>query len=173
MNGLLIFKNLSSKVMTHISQLCIFMQMSLCGPFKRNNKKLILYCFMTLVVLTIDVDVWAKAKNVLTGEEAKLFDEWVKTKDGTGYGFGITQSSDLKWLFGVIIAQGLAWLVMFSSKVIDWLKGDKDQVRRDIREVKEALLRLESHSKHWVTDKEVGQKVRDEIKYLRDHKGSV
>jgi hypothetical protein len=102
----------------------------------------------------------------------ELYDVWLKSRDGTEYGFGISKPSDLKWIFGIIIAQGLAWIGMFFFKFLDWVKGDKDSVKRDIREVKESILRLESHSKHWVTDKEVGQKVREEIKYLKDHKGT-
>jgi hypothetical protein len=129
--------------------------------------------FIFLNVLLICLVSEAAPKKVLTGEELKLYDAWVKTKDGTQYGFGISSAEDVGWLFKLIVSQFAVWIVLLGMKIIDWSKGDKDTVRRDLREVKEAILRLESHSKHWVTDKEVGEKVREEIKYLKSHGGKI
>lgn len=111
-----------------------------------------------------------KAKRVLTGKEAELFDSWIKMKDGTEYGPGASPE-DLSKLVWIIIANGVAWLGMLGFKIWDRLTGKGDQLARDMREMKEAILRLDSNSRHWVTDKDVDAKVKETIRFLKEHKG--
>jgi hypothetical protein len=154
---------------------CIFMQISLCKLWQKNRTRLILLsCLSALLILTADESLAQKAKRVITGQEAELFDSWVKAKDGTEYGFGVTKVSDLKWVFAIIIAQALAWVGMFVFKMIDWWKGGKDVDAQERKKDRQALLQAVSDihyvKQHMMTEVQVAAKVREEIKYLKDHK---
>jgi hypothetical protein len=162
--------------MTHTSQQCIFMQILLCKLLQKNKTKLILlFSLSVLVILTADPSFASKAKRVLTGEEAEIFDSWVKTKSGDEYGFGVKKIEDLKWVFAIIIAQALAWVGMFVFKMIDWWKGGNDIDAAERKKDRQALLQAVSDihyvKSHMMTEVQVANKVREEIKYLKEHKG--
>lgn len=156
--------------MIHISQPFTSMQTWSLELFKRNKTKLICLLCLSLILLIAEPTWSRQARRLIDGKEAELFDAWIKTKDGTQYGFG-GNPGDISKLIWIVIANGVAWVGMFGFKIWDRLSGKGDEVSRTMREMRDAILRLESNSKHWVTEKEVGQKVRDEIKYLKDHKG--
>src|SRR3990167_5990240 len=120
-------------------------------------KWFLVFAFLSVICFDSDAD---KPKRILTGQEAELFEALIKAKDGTQYGW-VFQPGDFGKLMWIVIANVVAWFGVFGFKVYDRITGKGDQVSRDIREIKDALLRLDSNSKHWVTDKEVGQKVRD------------
>lgn len=155
--------------MIHISWPSIFTPTSLQKLFKKNKTSLIIFILFAMMVLPIDVADAAKPKRVVSGEDAELFDAWMKTKDGTQYGFGVTKPEDVSWLMKIIIAQVLVWMGMLGFKIYDRATGKTDQVTKDVKEVKNAVLEIQVNSRHWVTEKQVADKVREEIKYLREH----
>jgi hypothetical protein len=161
------------EVMTLTSFRCIFMQTSLCQLWQRNKTKLILlFCLSVLIVLIAD-DSLAKAKRVLTGDDLELFDAWIKSKDGTQYGFGVTSPEDMKWLFRLVVAQAIVMISLALLKIWEWSRSDKTQEKRERQEQREAWLKVVGDvqyiKQNMMTSSQVSDKVREEIKYLREH----
>ncbi len=134
--------------------------------------KLLLISVFLSAFITCQPTEASKAKKILTGEEAEAFDSWIKTKDGTEYGVGITSQKDLNKLVWIIIGQAIAWMGLLGFRIYDRATGKGDQMAKDMKEMKSAILEIQVNSRHWVTDKEVSHKVREEIRYLKEHKGT-
>jgi hypothetical protein len=69
------------------------------------NWLLILICLSAFIYLALPTEALARAKRIIDGKEAEMFDAWIKSKDGTEYGFGVNSKEELRWLFRIIIAQ--------------------------------------------------------------------
>lgn len=147
------------------------------GFIKKHSKilgNISLSLILTLMLLSLtDEALAAKAKKILTGEEAELFDAWIKQKDGTQYGFGVSSPAEVGFLFKVIITQLVVWVGVFGFKIYDKFTGKGEQMIKDMREMKEAWLTaahdIKHIKEHFMTEAEVANKVREEIKYLREH----
>lgn len=128
---------------------------------------------LLMIVLNLTDAAAAKPKKVLSGEEMELYDTWLKEKDGTQYGFGISKPSDLRWIFGILITQVLAWVGILGFKMVDWWKGGRDKEYEERKRDRQSLLQVVSDIQyvkdHMMTETEVANKVREEIKYLREH----
>ena len=159
--------------MIHTSWPSTFTPTSLVAHFKKNRTSLMLLVFLLVTSLQTDA---GPAKKVLTGEDVKAYETWLKTKDGTEYGMGLTES-DIKWLFRLLGAQFLVWIGMFGFKAVDWWKGDKDNDKKKAAESRDAWLKAQHDiayiKEHMVTESEVKKLVRDEILYLRESRGKV
>jgi hypothetical protein len=128
---------------------------------------------MLVTIAICPIDLEAKPKKILSGEEMQLYDTWIKERDGTQYGFGISKPSDLRWIFAILIAQVLAWVGIFCFKMMDWWKGGKDKDIDEKKKDRQMLLQTVSDiqyvKEHMMTETDVANKVREEIKYLREH----
>lgn len=172
MNGLSKSKKSSTKVMTPISQHFTSTPMSGCVWFKRNKMRLIiLFCLSLMVCL--QTEAGPKGKRVLTGESVETLPV-VQVDEDSYLGIGFKDASELKKYFAI---QMIVFLFLLGSKIVDWWKQGKDHSAKDIKEMKEAWLKsvgdLEYIKKHMMTENDVMKKVREEIKYIKDHGGRI
>ena len=141
-------------------------------PWNKSKKSFV--CLSLLVLISLPTEADRKAKRFIDGKDADLFDSWIKSKDGTEYGFGVTSQGDLNKLVWILIASGVSWVGLLGFKIYDRLTGKSDQLVKDSKESRENWIRVASDiaymKQHMVTESEVKVLIRDEIKYLREHK---
>lgn len=115
-----------------------------------------------------------KPKRVITGSETEIFDPYYKDKDGQEYGFGF-HPGDYSKLIWVIVGNAVGWMGVFGFKIYDKATGKSDQLVRDSKESRENWIRVASDiaymKQHMVTESDAQALIREEIKYLREHKG--
>ena len=139
--------------------------------FKKNKTSLMLLALVLVMLLPID-SFADKAKVVLTGEDAKAYKEFLKTQAGSyGAGFGAESLSKIMWF---IIANAIAWIFVMGSKIIEWYRGDARETKKAAQESRENWIQVASDiaymKEHMVTEPRVSEMIRDEIRYLREHK---
>ena len=142
-------------------------------PWNKSKKSFV--CLSLLVLISLPIESAPnRARKILTGEEAQQFDSWLKTKDGTEYGFGVSSQGDLNKLVWIVIASAVSWVGLLGFKIYDRFTGKSDQLVKDSKESRENWIRVASDiaymKQHMVTESEVKSLIRDEITYLRDHK---
>ena len=144
---------------------------SLLAHFKKNKMSLILLVLVLAICLPIDAQ---KPRVVLTGDEAKAYQEMIKTKSGDGYGLGFSAESFQKMLW-IFAANMVAWLFLMTTKLWEIWRGDKKQIKSDIHTTKENWIQVASDiafiKSHMVTKPEVQTMIREEVNYLRQNKG--
>lgn len=118
--------------------------------------------FLLMTCLPIE-SLGTRGRRILTGEEINVGTSVAKVNDEMSIGIGFTDASELRKYFFI---QLLAWLLLLGGKGFDWWRAGHDSTKRDIKEMKEMLLNLQSQSRHWMTDRDVSDKVREEFEYL-------
>ncbi len=133
---------------------------------------LILLFLFILIALPIEAAP-SKAKRIISGEEVTQYETWLKTKDGTEYGPGSNGQNDTSKLMWLIIAQMVVFAFSQVGRAIEWWRGDKENLRKDIAEMKAASLTAAHNiaylKEHSMTEAKVSAKVREEIKHLREY----
>jgi hypothetical protein len=126
-----------------------------------------------VLAIYLPIESAAKPRVVLTGDDAKAYQEFVKTKSGDGYGVGFSSDSlnKLMWIFA---ANMVAWLFLMGTKMWEIWRGDKKTIKEAMQTSRENWLQIASDiaymKEHMVTEPRVHEMIRDEIRYLKEHK---
>lgn len=120
---------------------------------------------MILLLLTIlpTEALATKGKRLLTGEAVGVGAPVAQLDDEMSIGIGFKDAGELRKYFFI---QLFAWLALLAGKGFDWYRSGQDSTKKDIREMKEMLLTIQSQSRHWMTERDVSNKVREEFEYL-------